>query len=36
VLNVSNLTDKVTYDCYGNKCWYGAGRDIRATLSYNW
>ncbi|MBB4842341.1 iron complex outermembrane receptor protein [Paucibacter oligotrophus] len=35
-LNLANLADKEIYDCWGDRCWYGAGRSLRATLSYNW
>jgi iron complex outermembrane receptor protein len=35
-LNVNNLTDKVTHDCWGARCWYGAARSVQGSLSYRW
>lgn len=35
-LNLGNVTDKTTTDCWGDRCWYGAGRSFRATLAYRW
>lgn len=35
-LNVSNLTDKVTYDCWYARCWYGPSRQVLATATVRW
>lgn len=35
-LNASNLADKTIYDCWYARCWYGAGRSLRATLTLRW
>jgi len=35
-LNVANLTDKVIYDCWYERCWYGPGRSVRATATIRW
>lgn len=35
-LHATNLADKTTYDCWYAKCWYGPGRDIRASLTIRW
>ena len=35
-LSISNLTDKVTYDCWYARCWYGPARQIRATATVRW
>jgi iron complex outermembrane receptor protein len=36
ILNVTNVEDKTTYDCWAAKCWYGPGRDARLTMIYRW
>ncbi|MAC78438.1 MAG: TonB-dependent siderophore receptor [Rhodobacteraceae bacterium] len=37
-LNVTNLTDEtyVTSCAFGRYCWYGEGRTVTASLSYEW
>lgn len=35
-LNVNNLGNKVTQDCWGARCWYGAARNVQTSLSYRW
>ncbi|GKS77412.1 TonB-dependent siderophore receptor [Acidovorax sp. SUPP950] len=35
-LNVGNLTNKVTYDCWLTRCWYGPGRSLKATATLRW
>lgn len=35
-LNVTNLTDKTIYDCWNNRCWYGQGRTVVATVKHRW
>lgn len=36
ILNVTNVEDKKTYDCWAAKCWYGPGRDARLTMLVRW
>lgn len=36
ILNVTNVEDKTTYDCWSAKCWYGPGRDARLSVTYRW
>lgn len=35
-LNVSNLTDKGTYDCWYARCWHGPSRQVLATATVRW
>lgn len=37
-VNVTNLTDEtyVTSCAFGNYCWYGEGRTVTASLTYEW
>lgn len=35
-VNVNNLTNKTTVDCWSNRCWYGQGIAAYVSLKYRW
>lgn len=35
-VNVNNLTNKTTVDCWNNRCWYGQGIAAYVSLKYRW